>query len=44
MGLSIVTERIKLFNQENESNIKFYTNQAGKHFTKGYRVAIEINL
>jgi two-component sensor histidine kinase len=43
MGLSIVTERIKLFNQENESNIKFYTNQTGKHFTKGYRVAIEIN-
>lgn len=44
MGLSIVTERIKLFNQENESSIQFYTNQSGKHFTKGYRVAIEINL
>ncbi len=44
MGLSIVTERLTLFNQENESNIKFYTNQSGIHFTKGYRVSIEINL
>ena len=44
MGLSIVTERLTLFNQENKSNIKFYTNQPGIHFTRGYRVVIEINL
>jgi len=44
MGLSIVTERLTLFNQENEYNIKFYTNQSGIHFTKSYRVSIEINL
>ena len=43
MGLSIVTERLTLFNQENKSNIKFHTNQPGIHFTKGYRVVIEIN-
>ncbi len=44
MGLSIVTERLKLFNQENKSNIQFQKNQASTHFNKGYRVAIEINL
>jgi two-component sensor histidine kinase len=44
MGLSIVTERLKLFNQENKSNIQFQTSQVSKHFNKGYRVAIEINL
>jgi hypothetical protein len=44
MGLSIVTERLTLFNQENKSNIKFYANQPGIHFTRGYRVVIEINL
>ncbi len=43
MGLSIVTERLKLFNQENKSNIQFQKNQASTHFNKGYRVAIEIN-
>jgi two-component sensor histidine kinase len=43
MGLSIVTERLTLFNQENKSNIQFLTNQVSKHFNKGYRVAIEIN-
>ncbi len=43
MGLSIVTERLALYNQENKSNILFQTNQESKHFNKGYRVAIEIN-
>ena len=43
MGLSIVTERLKLFNQENKSNIQFHTSQVSKHFNKGYRVAIEIS-
>jgi hypothetical protein len=44
MGISIVTERLTLFNQENKSNIQFLNNQVSKHFNKGYRVAIEINL
>ncbi len=44
MGLSIVNERIKLFNQEKKSNIQMLTNQACSHFKKGYRVTIEINL
>ena len=44
MGLSIVNERIKLFNQERKSNIQMLTNQACSHFKKGYRVTIEINL
>jgi len=44
MGISIVTERLKLFNQENKSNIQFITNQLSNHFNKGYRVSIEINL
>ncbi len=43
MGLSIVTERLRLFNQENKSNIQFQTSQVSTHFNKGYRVAIEIN-
>jgi two-component sensor histidine kinase len=43
MGISIVTERLTLFNQENKSNIQFQTNQVSTHFNKGYRVAIEIN-
>jgi two-component sensor histidine kinase len=43
MGISIVMERLTLFNQENKSNIQFLTNQVSKHFKKGYRVAIEIN-
>lgn len=44
MGLSIVHERIKLFNQERKSNIQMLTNQACSHFKNGYRVTIEINL
>jgi two-component sensor histidine kinase len=44
MGLSIVGERIKLFNQERKSNIQILTNQLSSHFKKGYRVTIEINL
>jgi two-component sensor histidine kinase len=44
MGLSIVGERIKLFNQERKSNIQILTNQGCSHFQKGYRVTIEINL
>jgi hypothetical protein len=44
MGISIVTERLKLFNQENKSNIQFLTNQVSNHFNKGYRVDIAINL
>ena len=44
MGLSIVGERIKLFNQERKSNIQILTNQLSSHFQKGYRVTIEINL
>ena len=43
MGLSIVGERIKLFNQERKSNIQMLTNQACSHFKKGYRVTILIN-
>jgi two-component sensor histidine kinase len=43
MGQSIVSERIKLFNQENKSNIQFQKSQVCKHFNNGYRVVIEIN-
>lgn len=43
MGLSIVGERIKLFNQERKSNIQLLTNQVSSHFKKGYRVTILIN-
>ena len=43
MGVSIVHERIKLFNQETKSNIQMLTNQDSTHFKTGYRVAIIIN-
>ena len=43
MGVSIVHERIKLFNQETKSNIQMLTNQESTHFKTGYRVAIIIN-
>ena len=43
MGISIVHERIKLFNQEGKTNIQMLTNQVSTHFKKGYRVAIIIN-
>lgn len=43
MGISIVHERIKLFNQDTKSNIQIHTNQMSSHFEKGYRVTIEIN-
>jgi hypothetical protein len=43
MGISIVDERIKLFNQEGKSKIQLLTNQGSSHFKTGYRVAIIIN-
>ena len=43
MGIFIVHERIKLFNQEGKTNIQMLTNQVSTHFKKGYRVAIIIN-
>jgi hypothetical protein len=43
MGISIVEERIKLYNQENKTDIRFITRAASTHFNKGYRVEIIIN-
>jgi two-component sensor histidine kinase len=43
MGISIVDERIKLFNQEGKSKIQLLTTQGSSHFKTGYRVAIIIN-
>lgn len=43
MGLSIVQERIKLFNKERKTNIQIRTNQVSQHYNKGYRVAILID-